>query len=50
MEQLTGELTDFVFQVASGNLTHNEKNDYRSIAIFKTGLRCSLESKRISAA
>ena len=38
MEQLTDELMDFVLAVAGGQPTHNERNDYRGIAIFKTGV------------
>jgi len=38
MDQLTDELADFVFQVADGKRVKNEINDYRSIAIFKTGV------------
>ncbi|HPJ02418.1 MAG TPA: altronate dehydratase family protein [Candidatus Limiplasma sp.] len=38
MEQLTDELMDYVLSVASGKPTRNEQNDYRGIAIFKTGV------------
>ncbi len=38
MDQLTDELMDFLLTVASGKPTHNELNDYRGIAIFKTGV------------
>ncbi|MBN1778105.1 MAG: altronate dehydratase [Clostridiales bacterium] len=38
MDQLTDELTELVFQIASGRRARNEINDYRSIAIFKTGV------------
>ncbi|MDR0988163.1 MAG: altronate dehydratase family protein [Prevotellaceae bacterium] len=30
--------TDYVIKVASGELVNNEKNEYREIAIFKTGV------------
>lgn len=38
MHQLTDELTELVLATASGKQTRNEQNDYRSIAIFKTGV------------
>ena len=38
MDQLTDELTNLVLEVASGKQTRNELNDYRTIAIFKTGV------------
>lgn len=38
MEQLTDELMDFVLDTASGKLAKNEINDYRGIAIFKSGV------------
>ncbi len=38
MEQLTGELMELVLQTASGKPAKNEINDYRGIAIFKSGV------------
>ncbi len=38
MEQLTDELMDFVLSAASGTPAKNEINDYRGIAIFKSGV------------
>ncbi|MFH1880743.1 MAG: altronate dehydratase family protein [Bacillota bacterium] len=38
IEQLTDELTDLVLDIASGKPARNEINDYRGIAIFKTGV------------
>ncbi|MFP4016060.1 MAG: UxaA family hydrolase, partial [Halanaerobiales bacterium] len=39
MEKLTEDLFDYIINLASKNiLTWNEKNDYREIAIFKTGV------------
>jgi altronate hydrolase len=38
MDRLADELTDFVLSVASGAPAKNEINDYRGIAIFKTGV------------
>lgn len=39
MEQLTEELFNYVVDLASNNIkTKNEENDYREIAIFKTGV------------
>ncbi len=29
---------DYIIKVASGELVNNEKNDFREIAIFKTGV------------
>ena len=36
--KLKAELLDYIIKVASGELTKNEKNGYREIAIFKTGV------------
>ena len=38
MEQLTGELMELVLETASGKPAKNEINDYRGIAIFKSGV------------
>lgn len=38
MDQLCRQFIDFVIGVASGTHTNNEKNNYREIAIFKTGV------------
>ncbi len=38
MDRLTDELMDFVLSIAGGQPTRNEMNDYRGIAIFKTGV------------
>ena len=38
MEQLTDDLMDTVLDTASGKLARNEINDYRGIAIFKSGV------------
>jgi altronate hydrolase len=38
MEQLTGELMELVLETASGKPAKNELNDYRGIAIFKSGV------------
>ncbi len=35
---LTEEFFDYIIEVASGNETQNEKNDYREISIFKDGI------------
>ncbi len=35
---LTDELFDYITSVASGTETHNEKNNYREISIFKDGV------------
>ncbi|MGM0901266.1 MAG: UxaA family hydrolase [Bacillota bacterium] len=32
------EFTEYIIKVASGELVNNEKNDFREIAIFKTGV------------
>lgn len=38
MEQVAERFVDFVINKASGELVNNEKNGYREIAIFKTGV------------
>jgi altronate hydrolase len=38
MEELLEEFIEYVIAVASGELTNNEKNNFREIAIFKTGI------------
>jgi altronate hydrolase len=38
MPQLLAELIDYVVRVANGELTNNEKNNFREIAIFKGGV------------
>jgi len=38
MEQLTDELIDLVLATADGKPSKNEDNDYRGIAIFKSGV------------
>ena len=38
LEQLGGELMDFVLEVASGRQTRNEINGYHDMAIFKQGV------------
>ncbi len=38
MEQVLARFVDFVIEKASGSLVNNEKNGYREIAIFKTGV------------
>lgn len=38
IDKLTEEFTVYIIKVASGTLTNNEKNNYREIAIFKTGV------------
>ena len=38
MDQLAAELMDFVLAAASGALVQNEINNYRGIAIFKSGV------------
>jgi altronate hydrolase len=32
------EFINYIIKVASGELVNNEKNDFREIAIFKTGV------------
>jgi altronate hydrolase len=38
MDELSVALMELVLETASGKLAKNEINDYRSIAIFKTGV------------
>lgn len=38
MEELCKRFTRFIIDIASGNRTNNEKNGYREIAIFKSGV------------
>ncbi|KYH30406.1 UxaA family hydrolase [Clostridium colicanis] len=38
MEDLLKEFIDYVIKVASGELVNNEKNNFRELAIFKTGV------------
>lgn len=38
MESLCRRFTEYIIQVAGGTATNNEKNGYREIAIFKTGV------------
>ncbi len=38
MEELSKKFTDFVLEAASGKPVNNEKNGFREIAIFKTGV------------
>ena len=38
MEELRERFIRFIIGIASGNPTNNEKNDYREIAIFKSGV------------
>ncbi|WP_404330093.1 UxaA family hydrolase [Mesobacillus maritimus] len=37
-EVVLGDFTEYIIKVASGELVNNEKNDFREIAIFKTGV------------
>ncbi|MFO6497463.1 UxaA family hydrolase [Bacillus sp. z60-11] len=37
-EEILKELIDFLLEVASGQQLNNEKNDFRELAIFKTGV------------
>lgn len=37
-EQILNEFIDYVIAVASGTFVNNEKNDFRELAIFKTGV------------
>jgi len=37
-EAVLRDFTEYIIQVASGELVNNEKNDFREIAIFKTGV------------
>jgi altronate hydrolase len=38
MDEAARAFTEFVLQVASGRMVNNEKNGYREIAIFKSGV------------
>ena len=38
MEEVAKRFADYVIAVANGAKTNNEKNGYREIAIFKTGV------------
>ena len=38
MESLANRFINFIIEIASGKYTQNEKQDYREIAIFKTGV------------
>lgn len=38
MEEILEEFIDYIVEVASGKLVNNEKNEFREIAIFKTGV------------
>ena len=38
MEALAADLWATILRVASGELTRNEENDYREIAIWKRGV------------
>ena len=38
MDELLNDFIDMLVSVASGEKVLNEKNDYRGIAIFKTGV------------
>ncbi|MDP4091573.1 MAG: UxaA family hydrolase, partial [Bacillota bacterium] len=38
MDMLLGNFIDYLIRVASGEQVNNEKNDFREIAIFKTGV------------
>lgn len=38
IEDLLKEFVEYIIRVASGELVNNEKNDFREIAIFKTGV------------
>ena len=38
MEELCECFIQFIIGIASGNPTNNEKNGYREIAIFKSGV------------
>ncbi|MBK1813013.1 altronate dehydratase [Clostridium sp. YIM B02505] len=37
-EEVLKEFIDYIISVASGELANNEKNDFRELAIFKTGV------------
>lgn len=38
MDDLVEEFLDYIIKVANGEKTNNEKNDFREISIFKTGV------------
>lgn len=38
LEDLTEEFIDYIIEVASGKLVNNEKNNFRELAIFKSGV------------
>lgn len=38
MDEVLQEFIDYILEVASGRLVNNEKNQFREIAIFKTGV------------
>ena len=38
MEEVLEEFINYIIEVASGKLVNNEKNEFREIAIFKTGV------------
>ncbi len=38
LEDLTEELIEYIIRVASGELVNNEKNNFRELAIFKSGV------------
>lgn len=38
MPQLLTEFVDAIVEIASGKQTCNEKNDFRELAIFKSGV------------
>lgn len=38
MDELTEEFIDYIIKVANGDYTNNEKNGFREIEIFKTGV------------
>ncbi|HCW48219.1 MAG TPA: altronate hydrolase, partial [Erwiniaceae bacterium] len=38
MESLLDSFVDYIVEVANGKLTNNERNDFRELAIFKSGV------------
>lgn len=38
MEDVAKEYIEYIIQVANGQLVNNEKNNFRELAIFKTGI------------
>ncbi|PZL90229.1 altronate hydrolase, partial [Pantoea graminicola] len=38
MEAMLEDFVDHIVAIASGELTNNEKNDFRELAIFKSGV------------